>query len=136
MDDIGYNRLAAALGSSVPNGAGVPISLVEAPVEEMPSVTESITEARQRVAVEEDDDQARIEVARNLWTIGQKDQARKEYEKLIKSPLLDAVISDLENVTADMPSDESVLRLLGDAYMKDNRLEEALAAYRRALTSL
>ncbi len=32
QDDIGYIQLVSALGNSTPNGAGVPISLVEAPV--------------------------------------------------------------------------------------------------------
>jgi cytochrome c-type biogenesis protein CcmH/NrfG len=54
----------------------------------------------------------------------------------LKSPLRDDVVADLEKITVDEPVEESMLRLLGDAYMRENRLQEALEAYRRALANL
>jgi hypothetical protein len=110
--------------------------LVEAPAGEPTAPDARVAVAKQRVAADEEDDQARLELARSLWAAGQKEQARTEYQLLIRSPLLDAVITDLERITAEKPSEEIILSLLGDAYMKDNRLEDALGAYRRALTSL
>jgi tetratricopeptide (TPR) repeat protein len=111
--------------------------LVEAPAGE-PTVPDArVDAAKQRIVVaDEENDQARLELARSLWATGQKEQACTEYEQLIRSPLLSAVITDLESITTEKPSEEPILSLLGDAYMKDNRLKDALAAYRRALSSL
>ena len=44
--------------------------------------------------------------------------------------------ADLEKITGDEPQYEPALRLLGDAYVRDNQLQDALDAYRRALASL
>jgi tetratricopeptide (TPR) repeat protein len=100
----------------------------EAPTAITPPVEEKVAEPQ--------DDQERLELARRLWATGQKEQAFAEYEHLLKSSLLDQVIADLESIAGDEPSEEPLLRLLGDAYMRDNRLEEALSTYRRALASL
>jgi predicted Zn-dependent protease len=109
---------------------------VEAPVAELATGDEKVAKARKRVAADRDDDSARLALARSLWSAGQREQAHAEYERLVKSPLRDDVIADLEQITTDEPSEASLLRLLGDAYMKDNRLQEALGIYRRALSSL
>jgi tetratricopeptide (TPR) repeat protein len=100
----------------------------EAPTATTPPVEEKVAEPQ--------DDQERLELARRLWATGQKEQALAEYEHLLKSSLLDQVIADLESIAGDEPLEEPLLRLLGDAYMRDNRLEEALSTYRRALASL
>jgi tetratricopeptide (TPR) repeat protein len=92
--------------------------------------------AKRRKAKADDDHQARLARARKLWSAGQREQACTEYESLIKSPLLDDVIVDLEKITGEGLEYEPALRLLGDAYMRDNRLADALAAYRHALSSL
>jgi tetratricopeptide (TPR) repeat protein len=91
---------------------------------------------KRRAPKADDDHQARLEQARKLWSAGQREQACAEYERLIKSPLLDDVIVDLEKITGEGLEYEPALRLLGDAYMRDNRLSDALAAYRHALSSL
>jgi len=111
------------------------VALEKAP----PSSTElsqRVAAARKRLMADEDDDEARLELARSLWAIGERPEARAEYEELLKSALLDTVIADLETRIAEPPVKEPTLRLLGDAYMKNNQLEEALAAYRRALAIL
>jgi hypothetical protein len=103
-----------------------PIS--EALIEDAPRVEEKVTEP--------DSDQARLELARELWTAGQKADARAEYERLLRSTMRGEVTTDLEKLVSDESADEPTLRLLGDAYMKEDRLQEALEAYRRALSSL
>jgi DNA-binding SARP family transcriptional activator len=82
------------------------------------------------------EDQARLELARRLWDSGQRDDACTEFEALVRSPIRSKVIADLEEITADEPSEEPMFRLLGDAYVRENRLQDALKAYRRALTIL
>jgi cytochrome c-type biogenesis protein CcmH/NrfG len=49
--------------------------------------------------------------------------------------LLDSVTADLEGHVGQWP-DASTQRVLGDAYMKDGRLQKALDTYRRALETL
>jgi tetratricopeptide (TPR) repeat protein len=80
-----------------------------------------------------DDDEVGLALARRLWVTGEEENARTAYERLLTSRLRDAVIEDLERITTEEAPRGSMLRLLGDAYMKADRLQEALAAYRRAL---
>ena len=101
---------------------------VEALIEEPVAVEEG--------AVPPKDDAERLELARSLWTSGQKRNARTEYERLLRSPLRRDVTADLERLARQESADEPTLRLLGDAYMKDDRLDQALEAYRRALAQL
>jgi cytochrome c-type biogenesis protein CcmH/NrfG len=49
--------------------------------------------------------------------------------------LLESVIPDLEEYLEQQP-DISIQQMLGDAYMKDGRLQEALDVYRQALETL
>jgi cytochrome c-type biogenesis protein CcmH/NrfG len=48
---------------------------------------------------------------------------------------LDVIIPELEGYLEQWP-DVATQRVLGDAYMKDGRLEDALDLYRRALETL
>jgi cytochrome c-type biogenesis protein CcmH/NrfG len=57
----------------------------------------------------------------------------KEYSKLIKKGrLLDEVIHDLREALYRFPVDIIVWQTLGDAYMRANRLQDALDAYTKA----
>jgi CheY-like chemotaxis protein len=49
---------------------------------------------------------------------------------------VEAVISVLEAETRARPATQPLLRVLGDAYVHTNRLQEALDVYRQALTRL
>ncbi len=61
------------------------------------------------------------------------DEAMGEYSKLIKKArLLDEVIHDLREAIYRFPVDIIVWQTLGDAYMRANRLQEALDAYTKA----
>jgi tetratricopeptide (TPR) repeat protein len=61
------------------------------------------------------------------------DEAMAEYEKLVrKGSLLDEVIYDLREATYRFPVDVIVWQMLGDAYMRANRLQDALDAYTKA----
>jgi len=77
-----------------------------------------------------------LALARALWQAGQRDEALEAYSRLIRpGRLLDGVIADLEGYVRQRP-DVSLQRVLGDAYMKVGRLQEALSLYRRALETL
>jgi tetratricopeptide (TPR) repeat protein len=63
----------------------------------------------------------------------QLQEAMQSYAKLIKkNRLLDEVIHDLREAIYRFPVDISVWQTLGDAYMRANRLQDALDAYTKA----
>ena len=60
-------------------------------------------------------------------------EAMGEYEKVIKKgKLLEEIIYDLKEVIDKLTEDTVVWQALGDAYMRANRLQEALDAYNKA----
>ncbi len=82
------------------------------------------------------DYEARLALARALWQASEQQEALEAYSRVIRSgKLLESVIPDLEKYLEQWP-DVSTQRVLGDAYMKEGRLQEALDIYRRALESL
>lgn len=109
-------------------------------VEEVAPVAEplSIIERYQsRLAAQPRDHETRLALARTYREQGEVEAALEHYRQLIKSAAsLDEVIADLVGVATERPDDHVTLTLLGDAYMKDRRLQEALEAYQKAMTSL
>jgi tetratricopeptide (TPR) repeat protein len=82
------------------------------------------------------DYEARLALARALWQADERQEALEAYTRLIRAgKLLENVIPDLESYLKQWPGVD-VQRVLGDAYMKDGRLQEALDIYRRALETL
>mgnify|MGYP006284805079 CR=1 FL=1 len=101
------------------------------PLEEIPF---DLEERAAYVEANESDYEARLELARALWRTGDVDEAVEHYMRLIRaSDLLDQVIDDLESFAAQAPKDPQPLQTLGDAYMKDGNLEQALKAYKQAM---
>ncbi|MGC9400548.1 MAG: tetratricopeptide repeat protein, partial [Anaerolineae bacterium] len=83
----------------------------------------------------QDDYQARLKLARALWNSGSVDEAIEHYVRLIRNnELLDQVIEDLQSWAREQPEDPRTLQTLGDAYMKEGNLDQALNAYRRAMS--
>jgi tetratricopeptide (TPR) repeat protein len=75
-------------------------------------------------------------LGRVLWQADRRAEAVETYSHLItSSELLDEVIPDLEDYVEQRP-DADVQQALGDAYMRADRLTEALAVYRRALAGI
>ena len=113
---------------------------VEAPPE-VPAIEPAIPAepfAAERAYLKEHprDYQAWLELARALWQDDERQQAMEAYTRLIRAgKLLENVIPDLEGYVQQWP-DVSIRRVLGDAYMKDGRLDDALDVYRRALETL
>jgi competence ComEA-like helix-hairpin-helix protein len=68
--------------------------------------------------------------AQQLISQGDIDEALARYEFLIKKgKRLDEIIEDLEDVSAQLPKNAEILQALGDAYMREDRLQEALDTY-------
>jgi tetratricopeptide (TPR) repeat protein len=80
-----------------------------------------------------DKDAELLSSAQNVLDQNSLDDAMKKYMKLIKKGrLLDEVIHDLREAIYRYPVDVVIWQTLGDAYMRANRLQDALDAYTSA----
>ncbi len=76
---------------------------------------------------------ARIELARTCSMIGDWDGALLQYEELIAGhKMIRAVILDLQGLLEQETDKVQVYRLLGDAHMESNQIDQALEMYRLA----
>jgi len=106
----------------------------EAPTVEVPA--EPFAAERAYLKEHPRDYEAWLSLARALWQAGEQGEALEAYTRVIRAgKFLDSVIADLEEHVEQQP-DASTQRVLGDAYMKDGRLQEALNIYRQALETL
>ena len=116
----------------------VEMDIAPEPIE--PEVLEPVTGIaafRQQLAVEPDDHVTRLALARTLLDDDMLDKALAEYGELVAAGQeLDDTTSDLERVVVSDLENTLAHRVLGDAYMKQNRLDKALEAYRQALGHL
>jgi tetratricopeptide (TPR) repeat protein len=81
----------------------------------------------------EDKDAEFLAAAQTALDARQLEEAMQAYAKLIKkNRLLDEVIHDLREAIYRFPVDISIWQTLGDAYMRANRLQDALDAYTKA----
>jgi cytochrome c-type biogenesis protein CcmH/NrfG len=75
--------------------------------------------------------------ARQALASGDAQRAAAQYGILIKGKKnLDDVIQDLESSLAQEADQPMVWQILGDAYMKADRLDEAIEAYRKGMSSV
>jgi len=99
-------------------------------------LTEHVVQQEQRLQPPpgtQDRDLLLLEEARSALDTDDIPTAVKKYTKLIRrGKLLDIVISDLEMALVRHPVDVDLFMTLGDAYLKENRLPEALEAYSKA----
>ncbi len=109
-------------------------------VEEQAAVLEEHAPAAEEVAEAPTipaDLRARLTLARAYLEAGDLDAAAREYEMLARSPeVADTLVADLQMATEAHPEHHALHRVLGDAYMRAGRLQEALQAYREALARL
>ncbi len=83
------------------------------------------------------DHAARLNLARALWQAGLYAESLEAYSQVLRAGrLLDEVLADMEAHVAERPNDPVARRVLGDAYMRAERLADALAEYRIALDLL
>jgi tetratricopeptide (TPR) repeat protein len=80
-----------------------------------------------------DKDAELLSSAQNILDQNSLEEAMKKYSKLIKKGrLLDEVIHDLREAIYRYPVDVIIWQTLGDAYMRANRLQDALDSYTKA----
>jgi len=80
-----------------------------------------------------DEAQAILHEAQEALWAGDLESALSLYDQLIRSDiLLEEVIHDLRDATYRYPVDISIWQTLGDAFAKNNMLQEALDAYSKA----
>jgi tetratricopeptide (TPR) repeat protein len=98
-------------------------------IEEAPPTMEGYLD---RLAAEPGDHEARLGLARAYLAQGERDEALTHYRTIIHSEatLIGEVIKDLEAAAQEAPEHLPTQQLLGDAYMKSGRLDEALEKYR------
>ncbi len=108
------------------------------PVEEMPQPVAAQTPEEKMpseevpVAAGMDISQVLVEAQDNL-DAGYLDQALVKYTQLIKSQVyLEEIIRDLQNALFRHPVNIALHEVLGDAYARSNRLQDALDTYTKA----
>jgi tetratricopeptide (TPR) repeat protein len=83
------------------------------------------------------DPDERLELARIARDKGEIEEAVRAYDSLVSRGIhLDSIIDDLQQTVKSYPSNPLVYQLMGDAMMKDGRLQSALEVYRQALSKL
>ncbi len=88
--------------------------------------------ATKRAASQADAEQ-RLEQARQALHYNKPEDAAIHYGYLLqRRQLLEEVVADLSAAVRRSPSDATLWQTLGDAYMRNNQLREALDSYRRA----
>ncbi len=112
-----------------------PAPLAEEQVLEAPSPF--IAQAQERLRVRPDDHEMRLALARAWRDAGQLESALQEYSTLVEADqFVESIVSDLEHLVAELGEGMGAApawTVLGDAYMRQGRLSDALDAYRRAL---
>jgi len=72
--------------------------------------------------------------ARAAWRAGDADAALAHYNELIQAEAgLNDVIADLQEAAAAQPSNGALLQLLGDAYMANGMVDQAIEIFNRAM---
>ncbi|MDP9309362.1 MAG: tetratricopeptide repeat protein [Chloroflexota bacterium] len=131
------------LPTMLPEGAQPLAATAEAPVGASSSpafdaadnsdVDGGLAAIQAQLAADPENDTMRFAVARMSQSMGHLNHALEQYKTLIKrGRLLDEVVEDLQDTIAENDDPQTLRRLhrlLGDAYMKQNRLREAMDEY-------
>jgi tetratricopeptide (TPR) repeat protein len=79
----------------------------------------------------------RLQLAQAARDKGDIEEAVRIYDSLIISGVyLDKIIEDMQQSVKSYPSNYLLYQVMGDAMMRDGRLQSALEAYRQAMTKL
>ncbi|MGQ9681780.1 MAG: tetratricopeptide repeat protein [Anaerolineae bacterium] len=127
VEPVETEPMAGDEPSECPEGGGELISPLLSPVAVL----------RRRVDAAPDDQQAHLALARALVEAGDLAEALSVYDKLAvpASGLLDTVLADLEMVALSHPRYRALRELMGDAYARAGRFQEAMAMYRWLLAA-
>ncbi len=124
-------------GLALPEGGGTTEAreddaLSVEPGEEAPEPLSRVAVLRRRLEAAPDDREATLELARALIDEGRLDEALPLYDSLATpaSGMLDRVLADLEAVAAVNAEHVGLRELMGDAYARAGRFQEAMSMYR------
>lgn len=124
-------------GLALPEGGGTAETheddaLAVEPGEEAPEPLSRVAVLRRRLEAAPDDREATLELARALVDEGRLDEALPLYDSLATpaSGMLDRVLADLEAVAAVNAEHIGLRELMGDAYARAGRFQEAMSMYR------
>ncbi|TES90242.1 MAG: hypothetical protein E3J88_04485, partial [Anaerolineales bacterium] len=79
------------------------------------------------------DDADKLDAARQDISIGNLEEAVKTYAKLVKrGKMVEEIIMDIQEALRKHPVDVGLWQTLGDAYMRADRLQDALDSYSKA----
>jgi hypothetical protein len=119
-----------------PQPAPAPVRVAQAAPEPQPvRVAESPSIQVASIRPEEADDQLRS--ARDARDAENIAEAIRIYNNLVSSSLhLDKVIDDIQQLIKSYPSNPMLYQVMGDAMLRDGRLQSALETYRQALLKL
>ena len=99
--------------------------------------TGDLVEMRSYVQNNESDHTARLALARALWKAGEIEAALENYALLIQADAeIPDVMADLRQAVEERSEDTMVLQALGDAYMAQGLVDQALEIYNRAMNLL
>jgi tetratricopeptide (TPR) repeat protein len=80
---------------------------------------------------------AALEHARSSMQAGDVESSLAEYEALVRASVdIDAVVEDLSAAVRQHRNNPALYRVLGDGYMRQGKLQQALDTYREALNQL
>ncbi len=92
---------------------------------------------RDAILQNESDHASRLALARELWKSGETEEALTHYAYLVQAQAeMRDVIADLRQAAVDRPQDATILQALGDAYMAEGLIDQALEFYKRAMEML
>lgn len=105
------------------------------PPPDLPPVPAELSRFYQQLEAQPDNHAMRLALARMSEQRGDRDRALEQYRQLIRqAALLEPVVEDLRELAGnegDGALQRRLHRLLGDAYMKQERFEEAMDEYSR-----
>jgi cytochrome c-type biogenesis protein CcmH/NrfG len=105
--------------------------------EKVPPTSFIVSSYLSRLSTDPEDHEVRLALARAYRNEKRPDDAWEQFELLVRSGYqIEELVSDLEGFCISYPDDARWHQLLGDAYMRVNRLTEALDAYRAAQRAL
>ncbi|MBN1262208.1 MAG: tetratricopeptide repeat protein, partial [Anaerolineae bacterium] len=117
---------------SAPSVAAVPIA-----EKREPGIDIDIEALKATVKKHRSDHEARLTLARALWQTGETEEALGHYSRLIRNKaFVDDIQSDLEKCLTAASENARLFQVLGDAYMQNDQLDDALEAYKTAMNLL
>ena len=112
-----------------------PAEVLEAPSIDLEAL--SLDALRDHVRANAADHAARLTLARALRDNGEIEEALEHYTQLVQADAeMQQVMTDLKQATIDYPQDTQVLQTLGDAYMAQDMVDQALEIYNQAMNLL